>query len=331
MARAPTTSKPAPLHVVVGAGQIGRQLAEVLAGQGKAVRLVRRGPAGEASPGIEWMRGDITEPEFADAVCRGAAVVYNTANPPDYASWGERLLPLYRAVRDAAARAGARLVQLDNLYMYGRPERAPFDEDTPVRPCSAKGALRAAWAEELLASHARGDVQVSVGRASDYFGPKTPNTAVFRPDAFSRLLAGKAVYMVGGDPDMPHSYSYSPDVAHALSVLGEREEAIGRVWHLPTAAQESTRQLFSRFAAQAGVDLRIRVVPKWALRGIAIASPMARSLLEMVYQWELPYLIDDRRFCETFGVAATPVDEAVAATLADYLGQDRAGGQARAA
>ena len=40
-----------------------------------------------------------------------------------------------------------------------------------------------------------------------------------------------------------------------------------------------------------------------------------RALREMVYQWERPYVIDDRRFRSTFGVEPTPIDAALRATL----------------
>jgi hypothetical protein len=109
---------------------------------------------------------------------------------------------LKRGVRQAAACAGARLVVLDCLYMYGRPERVPFDEDTPLRPCSRKGELRATLARELFEAHARGDVRATTGRASDYFGPDVP-VALLGTRFAERLLAGKPLEM-GGDPDQPH-------------------------------------------------------------------------------------------------------------------------------
>ena len=39
------------------------------------------------------------------------------------------------------------------------------------------------------------------------------------------------------------------------------------------------------------------------------------ALAEMVYQWELPYVLDDSAFRRRFGVEPTPVDEAIAATM----------------
>lgn len=305
------------IHTVFGAGQIGTQLARVLGERGHDVRLVRRSAAGAKLPGVTWMLGDATDRTFADQACRGATVVYNCTNPPDYAKWDGVLVPLYRAVREAAGRAGARMVQLDNLYMYGRPEQTPFDERTPLRPCSDKGRLRKELVEELFAAHERGDVQATSGRASDYFGPDTPNAAVLRPDVYDRIVNGGTVY-VTGNPDVPHSYSYSPDVARGLAVLGEHDAALGRAWHLPTAAQLTTRELLERFAARTGTSIKIRRVPQWALRTIGVFSPLVSALADMNYQWDVPYVIDDGDFRRTFAVAPTKLDVAIDATLAAH-------------
>jgi nucleoside-diphosphate-sugar epimerase len=302
------------IHTVLGAGQVGTKLARALAAEGFAVRLVRRGAPGAAIDGVTWLRGDITDPTFADAACRGASVVYNCTNPPDYANWNG-LLPLYRASWDAASRAGARLVQLDSLYGYGEPPTSPFDERTPMRPCGPKGELRRRVADELFERHARGDVVATLGRASDYFGPETPSAVMFRPDIYQRLLASQTIY-VTGNLDTPHGYSYTPDVATGLMVLGTRDEAVGRAWHLPLSARGTTRETFERFAAQAGVELRLRRVPRWVLRALGVVSPLASALAEMTYQWEVPYVMDDTAFRRTFGIDPTPLDAAIATTLA---------------
>ena len=309
----------APLHTIFGAGQVGLRLAHELLDRGLRVRLVRRGPAGAARPGLTWMSGDVTDRGFADEAARGAAVVYNCVNPPDYARWEGVLEPLARAVRGAATRAGARLVVLDCLYMVGIPDAAPFDEDTPMRPVSRKGELRAQLVEELFDAHRRGEVEVTTGRASDFFGPATPHSVLFNPRALERLRAGKPVECFG-DPGMPHGYSYTPDVARGLALLGTRDEALGKVWHLPLAWAGSSRDLVARAGALLGVEGRVRAVPNWALTALGVVSPTLRAVREMVYQWEHPYVIDDRRFRASFGVEPTPID----AALAGMLGLDQA-------
>lgn len=302
------------LHTIFGAGQVGTLLADELLARGHRVRLVRRGAAGRARPNLEWMSGDVTDASFADAAARGAAVVYNCVNPPDYGRWEGVLEPLMRAVRGAATRAGARLVALDCLYMIGRPEVSPFDEDTPMRPVTRKGELRKLLVEEMFEAHRRGELEVTSGRASDYFGPGTPLSMVLYPRALERLRAGKPVELFG-DPDQPHAYNFTPDVARGLAELGTRPEAVGKVWHLPAAWTGTTRELIARAGTLLGKPGEVRRVPGWALATIGLFSGELRAIREMLYQWEQPYVLDDRRFRASFGVEATPIDEALAATL----------------
>jgi nucleoside-diphosphate-sugar epimerase len=258
------------------------------------------------------MVGDITDLAFAEAATRGAAVVYDCMNPP-YHRWPDLLLKIGRGSLHGAAKAGARLVALDCLYMYGRPE-GPMREDSPLRPCSRKGALRVELAELRLAAHRRGEVAVAIGRASDFFGADLPFSG-WSDRFYQRVLAGKPAECMG-DPEMPHSYTYVEDIAEALVVLGARDEAPGHVWHLPTAPAESTRALARRLGAALGRDVKVARVPRLVLRGLGLFSPFMREVLEMTYQWELPYVIDDSRFRSTFGVLPTPVEQQVERTAA---------------
>lgn len=217
-------TKNAPLHLVLGAGQIGTRVASLLLDRGHRVRLVKRGPAGAARPRLEWVAGDITDHGFAGSVAQGAAVVYDCLNPL-YHQWHDTLFPLAGGALQAARRAGARLVALDCLYMYGRPS-GPLREDSPLVPCSVEGELRVRLAELRLSAHRAGDVRVSIGRASDFFGADLPYSA-FSDRFYQRVLAGKPAECMG-DPDLPHSYSYADDVARALALLGERARGARR-------------------------------------------------------------------------------------------------------
>lgn len=299
----------APVHVVLGAGQIGIRVARLLVARGFRVRLVNRsGPAAAVPAGVEVVAGDITDHAFAARAAAGAAVVYDCMNPP-YHRWPELLLPLASGALRAASDAGARLVALDCLYMYGRPS-GPITEDSPLEPCSKKGALRVALGELRLAAHRRGDVRLTIGRASDFFGSDLPFSN-FSERFWQRVRAGKAAECMG-DPDMPHSYTYVEDIARALVTLGERDEALGRVWHLPTPPAESTRALNARLGRVVGIDIETVRVPRLVLRALGVFSPLMREIHEMAYQWDVPFVLDDARFRETFGYGATPIDDAVA-------------------
>jgi len=192
--------------------------------------------------------------------------------------------------------------------MYGKPQ-GPLREDSPLEPCSRKGELRVRLHELRLGAHARGEVRVAIGRASDFLGAALPYT-VFSDRFFRRILAGKPAECTG-DPDMPHAYSYVEDVARGLVTLGAHDSAFGNVWHLPTNPAESTRSLVARIGRGLGVEATTQRVPLWMLRSLGVFSPILRELAEMTYQWEVPFAVDDSRFVRRFGWAATPLDEAV--------------------
>ncbi len=315
------------LHVVLGHGQIGALVAEQLLSRGTPVRIVRRGPAGAARPGLQWASGDLSDLSFAEGATRGASVVYDCTSP-SYDQWTTLLLPLSRGAMHGAAKAGAKLVALDNLYMYGRTS-GPISESSPVAPCSRKGELRARLADERADAHRRGDVRVVTGRASDFFGPGVVRQTTYGDRFWRRAFAGKKVECLG-DPDLPHALAYAPDVARGLVALGERDEALGQVWHLPSNPAESFRTVVGRLSGALGFPLGVTRMPRVALRAMGVFSPLIREVAEMAYQWDAPYLVDDSRFRAAFGHTPTPVDEIVGATAA-WARETYGGGVARAA
>jgi nucleoside-diphosphate-sugar epimerase len=298
-------------HVILGGGQIGDRLATLLADRGESVRVVQRTARTDARPNVTRLSGDVTDLAFIERATRGASVVYDCMNP-QYHQWPERLLPLGAAALHGAAAAGAQLIALDCLYMYGVPD-GPMREDSPRNPCSKKGELRVRLEQLRLDADRRGDVRVAIGRASDFFGPAVPQS-LFGPRFWQRLFAGKSLECPG-DPDQLHTYSYADDVARGLAILGEHPEATGKVWHLPAAPAESTRALFERIAREAGRTVRIASVPDWVWQAAGLFLPFMREAAEMTYQWKVPYMLDDSRFRAAFGVEATPIERAVQDTV----------------
>jgi nucleoside-diphosphate-sugar epimerase len=296
------------VHVVIGYGQIGSLVTEELLARGSRVRVVRRGAPGTQREGLEWRSGDVSDLAFAENALAGASVVYDCSNPV-YDQWAKLLLPLGRGVLHGATRAGARLVALDNLYMYGRCD-GPMTPETPMRPVSRKGELRKELAEIRLAAHARGEARVAILRASDFFGPRVGPGSIFGERFFERVLKGQAAECMGS-PDQPHSYSFMPDVARALVLLGDDPAAFGRVWHAPTNPAESSRSMILRFEKEFGQKIPITVLSDWFLKGLGVFAPMLRELSEMTYQWKQPFVLDDSAFRSHFGVTPTPLDEAV--------------------
>src|SRR5580700_6623667 len=265
------------LHVVFGAGQVGSALAAHLAGQGIAVRSVSRHRP-PALPGVDWRPADAADPEAAADAAKGAAVIYQCLNAP-YAQWPERFPPLQRGVLAAAERAGALLVSLENLYGYGPTGGRPMTEDLALAATTSKGRTRAAMTAELLAAAAAGRVRVAIGRASDFFGAGAAESTLGER-VFGNAMAGKRADFIG-DPDLPHTYSYVPDIAAGLVTLGTDERSIGQVWHLPGPQTVTTRALLDLVAAEVNHPVGISKIPKLAVRALGLINPMMRELAEM--------------------------------------------------
>jgi nucleoside-diphosphate-sugar epimerase len=300
---------------VFGAGQVGAPLVQRLLQSGERVRVVKRSPGG-VPQGAEPRAGDAADATFCVEAVAGAAVVYHCMNPAyDTALWA-RLVPRYMDNLIAAAgAASARLVVLDNVYMLGRPAGRALNEDTPPNPCSRKGEIRAHAAERLFEAHRRGEVRAVAGRASDFYGPGGALT--YLGDFFWRpALAGRRVWSPV-DPDALHTYHYIPDVAAGLASLGEApEDALGRAWMLPCQPAGSLRDLVERIAKVLGRPIAVGRVPKPLLRAVGLFVPLVREMNEMLYQWDEPFVVDDRRFRERFGAQPTGLEVAASATLA---------------
>ncbi|MEZ4401261.1 MAG: NAD-dependent epimerase/dehydratase family protein [Kofleriaceae bacterium] len=312
----PDASVTAPaLHVILGAGQIGPLVAARLLALGYRVRMVRRGRFGaEVPPGVTTANADVNDPIALDAAVAGATAIYHCVNPP-YTAWASQLMPMTHAIIGAAQRAGAHLVVLDNLYMYGRAPGGRMTEATALAPCSRKGRLRAEAAAALEAARARG-VVVTIGRASDFIGAGAVMSTVFGERFWRRVLAGKAGEVIGGDPEQLHSYSYIPDVADGLVTLGTDPRARDQLWHLPVNPATSTRALMAQVGDVLGAPVAATTMPAWLVRALGLVWPLLREVGEMRYQWQAPFILDDSRFRATFGRGATPWPEALATTVA---------------
>lgn len=170
----------------------------------------------------------------------------------------------------------------------------------------------------LLAAHRAGRVQVAIGRASDYFGPRGGAQSNLGDRLFPAALNG-ATATVLGNPDHPHSYTYIPDIGEGLAVLGEHPDAPGEVWHLPNDPDtRTTRQLVDMAFARAGRSRgRMRSVPRMLIGALGLLSPTMRELVEMQYQFDEPFIVESKKIAR-LGARHTPLDSALFSTLMSY-------------
>ncbi|MCL4827977.1 MAG: NmrA family NAD(P)-binding protein [Caldilinea sp.] len=303
------------LHVVFGAGPLGRSVVNELVRRGQTVRVVcRSGQMLEAPQGVELVAGDLYNAAVVRELAQSAAVAYQCAQP-HYYEWPQRFPPLQAAIIDGLTDSGVKLVIGENLYMYGDTDGKPLTEDLPSAAHTRKGKVRAAMSQAALAAHKAGKVQVALGRSSDFFGPwvlgSSHGERVFYP-----ALVGKSASF-GGKLDLPHTVTYIEDFGRALVILGERDEALGQAWHVPNDRPQITQRQFAELVfAETGHPVKVSGMGKlmMALGGLFI--PEARESVEMMYEFEKPFVVDSGKFERTFGVTATPMTEAIKATVA---------------
>lgn len=304
------------LHVVFGAGPLGIALMRALEARKLPTRLVTRGgkrAIGSATP-FEWFEADATDARSAQRACAGASVVYHCAGAP-YHRWAELLPRMMDGIAGAARVAEAKLIYADNLYLYGKVT-GRMSEELRSNPNSRKGQVRAQLADRLLEAHHRGALRAAIGRGSDFFGPSVLLSHAGNK-LFPQALAGKPTDVLG-DPDKLHSFTFIDDFAAALVVLGQRDEALGRAWHVPTSEALTHRAFIERVYRLAGTEAKLRAVPRAVVSLLALADPTLREVKEMLYQFEDDFVIDSSRFTRTFGLAPTALDDAINATLAWY-------------
>lgn len=292
------------LHVIVGAGPVGRALAERLTREGRRVRVLTRSGSEVGVVGVESVAVDASDSAALTTRASGAAVLYNCANPGAYPLWEKRWPPLAAAILAAAERTGAVLVTAGNLYGYG-PVDEPISRETPLMPSDHKGALRARMWQDGLAAHEAGRVRVTEARSSDYIGPTLPIGSGLLARYADATLRGKTA-SVFSDPDQPHTWTAIEDVAATLAVLGQDERARGSAWIVPSNPPATVREVLRELSDEIGAsEPRLRQVPRELLRVGGRLVPLLREVTGILYQFDAPFIADGIETTDAFGVAPT--------------------------
>jgi len=77
-------------------------------------------------------------------------------------------------------------------------------------------------------------------------------------------------------------------------------------------------ELVRMFAEEAGVEPKMSSMGKLMMSIGGLFIPEAKETVEMMYEFENPFVIDSSKFEQTFGMQATPIREAIWETVAWY-------------
>ena len=305
------------LNIIFGTGPLAQSIMQALLKRGKSIKMINRSgqrPA-DVPTQVEVIGGDAYNPDFTRTVTQGAAVVYQCAQP-EYHRWMEEFPALQAAILEGATANRAKLIVGENLYMYGDTDGQPLHEGLPYTAHTRKGKVRGEMSQSLLEAHRAGKVRVAMARGSDFYGPGVLGSTLGERTIIP-ILQGKPAE-VTGSLDQPHTYTYIRDFGEALAILGEREEALGKAWHVPNPPTLTQRELLRLFFEEAGFEPHFRVMGRFMLTLGGLFIPAARETVEMLYEFEKPFTVKADKFISAFGDIATSHYQAIKETIAWY-------------
>lgn len=294
-------------HLVVGAGPVGRHVAQLLAARGSDVTVATRSGTDIGIAGVRHVRVDAADPDALTALVDGASVLYNCANPGRYTTWSRVWPPLAASFLEAAERTGAVLAITGNLYPYGPVDR-PMVEGMPDAATDTKGMLRATMWADASKAHEAGRLRAVEVRGADYVGAGIgENGHVTR--VLPAAMTGKHVRVIG-DASQPHTWTDVLDVGRTLVAAAEDDSAHGRIWHVPSNAPRTQCEAINDVLATTGKSpVTVTAIPGLILTAGSRFVPLIREIKDMSYQFTRPYVLDSQAARTQFGIEPTPWDE----------------------
>lgn len=250
---------------------------------------------------------------------QGADVIVVGAHPPTYDLWQDQLIPIHADAIAAAEETGATLIVPGNLYSFGPGAPAPWGGDSPQTATNPLAVLRQKVERMYRASSAR-TIFLYLGDFID----DAPSGNWF--DRFITPAVGKGRIAWPGDPDVPHAWSFLPDVARIMVGLAERRQEL--LPFQPVAVPGLTlsgRDMGAALERVTGQAIRVGAFPWWQLQLLRPVMPILRGVFEMRYLWSLPHWLEGDTLARLLPeFRPTPVEEALTAALAHRLTLARA-------
>jgi nucleoside-diphosphate-sugar epimerase len=299
------------MQTILGAGgAIGTPLAKELTAYTNHIRLVGRNTK-KVNDTDELVTADLTNKDEVMKAVAGSEVVYLTVGLLyNIKVWKKEWPVLMQNVIDACIHHKAKLVFLDNVYMYAADEIPHMTENSALNPPSEKGKIRLQLVQMIMNAVKEGKLTALIARSADFYGPDV-NSSALKISVFDNFKKGSKAFWQEAD-DKIHSFTYTPDAAKETALLGNTADAFGEVWHLPTSAEKLTgKEFITMIAAAMKVQPRYYLLKKWMMRLFGLFSSMVKELVEMQYQNNQDYFFDSSKFEKRFGFTATSYQQGI--------------------
>lgn len=285
------------LHLVVGgSGPSGRAIIKELQKRNLFVKSLGRSKTVET---VESIQADIFNLEEYKKAISGASYIYLAIGLLYETKFWEKNWPLVMEnTIEASKFTNAKLIFLDNIYMYSNPLPDSFDEHTEQFPKTKKGIIRKNVSDLLLEAIKSKKVQALIGRSATFYGENCKNSFLYT-SFIERMLENKNPQSLF-KPDQVHTYSNITDNARAIVELALDDSCYGEVWHLPVNSPITLNEILEIVNSILNKKFKISVMPKFMFRILSFFIPILKELKEMLYQMENPYIMSWQKFKNKF-------------------------------
>ena len=299
-------------------GSIGHHAARAFVADGWKVKGFGRSNKMPLS-GVTFIKGDAENVADIKRAVEGSEVVLNALNLP-YDKWdnGRAEAQLSKVVEGVEG-VGKTLLFPGNIYNYSA-SLTRVTPDAPQNPETPRGAIRVSQENLLKQAAARGNMQVIILRAGDFYAP---NNDMDWYDQGLLREAGKGKVAIPGDPDIGHSWAYLPDFGEAFARIAAKRDSLGAFESFHFEGHYVTHGALVA-AIQNAAPMPLKIVPfAWSMLGlIGIFVPLMREVVKMRYLWDNSMQLFDPRLDALLGEDfGTPFETAVAETVHPFFSE----------
>lgn len=297
-------------------GHIGHFAAQAFVKAGWKVKGFGRSNKQPIS-GVDFISGDANNVDDMRRAIGDSAVVVNGLNLP-YDEWDQgRMEALNARVIEAAGAPGRTLMFPGNVYIYRATQRVMTPQTAPD-PETERGAIRVRTEALYKEAAGRGDLQVVVLRAGDFYGPGMVGD--WFDQAIMRDIA-KGKIAVPAAPEIEHAWAYLPDFGEVFVKVAEKRDTLSAFESFHFSGHfESHGRLAAAIKNAAPKPLKVGSFPWSILKFMSLFSGVMRGILQMRYLWDHPMELVDPRLDDILGPDfGTPFEEAVAETAKPFF------------